>query len=256
MMEILLKMMNVTINRKQQQEYVTKWFKYQQIEHLNLIISNFPKPLFQSVGTSQIYFATRLFQLSYTISIIISDDFQIKDDLYFHIQRKQNVQQMNQSINLTQNTSQINEFNSSHLILMINITCSRSSQDKILLIKFLNNSVIFSNERYSQIETEVSCLKPKVTYIDDVTIAQVQIAPNSNTYIFHFIGIIFGYQCYNLQTYFQLLGYAQFNFIQKIFDLSGIIDQILKTQQLKKIPTKVAGDNLISLLQLKQLLQF
>ncbi|CAD8213269.1 unnamed protein product [Paramecium pentaurelia] len=245
-------------------------------KHLHHIIPNYPKPLFQSVGTQQIYSATRLFKLSYTTPIFITDDFQIKDYLSFHIQNKENVQQMDQSINLTQDNSLINEFNQSQLILMINITFSRSSQDEILLIKFLNNSVIYSNEGYFQIETEVSCSIPKVTYIDDVTIAQVQIATNSNTYILYFIGAMCGGSVllggvevffnlldtlqmlsyfkyintqlpYNLQTYFQLFGFAQFNFIQKIFDLSGFIDQILKTQQLKKIPTKVAGDNLTSL---------
>ncbi|CAD8166258.1 unnamed protein product [Paramecium pentaurelia] len=233
------------------------------------IISNYPKPLFYSVGTAQIYSATRLFKLSYTIFIIITEDFQIKDDLYFHIWSKQNVQQMDQSINLTQNTSSINNFNSSQLILMINITCSRSLQDEILLIKFLNNSVIYSNEGYSQIETEVSCSIPKVTYIDDVTIAQqhlysplywdniwVSVLSGGVELFFNFLDTlqIFNQNMIILTILFLIHQHTtSIQFINLlstfriIFDLSGIIDQILNTQQLKKISTKVAGDNLISL---------
>ncbi|CAD8115156.1 unnamed protein product [Paramecium primaurelia] len=240
------------------------------------IIPNYPKPQLQSVGTSQIYSATRLFKLSYTTPIVVTDSFQIRDYLSFHIQNNNKISKMDQSFNLTQDTSKINEFNQSELHLIVNITFSRSSQDEILLIKFLNNSVIYSNEGYSQIETEVSCSIPKVTYIDDVTIAQVQIATNSNTYILYFIGAMCGGSVlfggievffnlldtlqmlsylkyintqlpYNLQTYFQLFGFAQFNFIQKIFDLSGFIDQILNTEKLKKIPKKVASDDLTSL---------
>ncbi|CAD8205816.1 unnamed protein product [Paramecium pentaurelia] len=240
------------------------------------IVPNYPKPQLQSVGTSQIYSAIRIFKLSFTTQIVITDGFQIKDYLTFHIKNNIETTQMDQSIKLNQDTSQINEFNSTELILMINITFLRSSQDEILLIKFLNNSVIQSNEGYSQIETEVFCLIPKVIYIDDVTIAQVQLTTKSNSYMLYFIGAMCGGSVlfggvevffnlldtlqmlsylkyintqlpYNLQAYFELFGFAQFNFIQKIFDFSGYIDQMLNMQHQKKIPTKVASDEITSL---------
>ncbi|CAD8129077.1 unnamed protein product [Paramecium sonneborni] len=159
---------------------------------------------------------------------------------------------------------------------MINISFSRSSQNEILMIKFLNNSFIYSNEGYPQIETEVSCLIPKVIFLNEDTIAQVQLATNSNFYMLYFIGAMCGGSVllggvevffnlldtlqmlsylkylntqfpYNLSTYFQLFGFAQFNFIQKFFDFSGFIDQIFNTQELKQIPTKIANDGITSL---------
>ncbi|CAD8128503.1 unnamed protein product [Paramecium sonneborni] len=183
---------------------------------------------------------------------------------------------MDQSFQLTQNISQINDFNQSELILIINITFSRTSQDELLIIKFLNNSLIYSNKEYSQIETEISCLIPKVIYIDDVTIYNVQVTTQSNTYMLYSIGtmcigsILFGgveiffnlldtlqilsylkymntQLPYNLQTYFQLFGFAQFNFIQKVFNFSGYINEILNNNELQKIPTKVASDDMTSL---------
>ncbi|CAD8205213.1 unnamed protein product [Paramecium octaurelia] len=240
------------------------------------IIPNYPKPLLQSVGSSQIYSVTRLFKLYYTSPIVIKEGFQIKDYLTFHISNNLGVQQIDQSIQLTQDTQQINEFNQSEFSLMMNITFSRSSQDENLIVKFLNKSVIYSNEGYSQIETEVSCLIPKVIFIDDAAIAQVQMATKSNTYMLYFIGamcggsVIFGgvevffnlldtlqmlsyfkyintQLPYNLQSYFELFGFAQFNFIQKIFDFSGFIDELLDTEHLKKIPSKVASDEITSL---------
>ncbi|CAD8206688.1 unnamed protein product [Paramecium octaurelia] len=183
---------------------------------------------------------------------------------------------MDQSLHITQEISQLNEFNQSQLTLIINITFSRTSQDENLLIKFINNSVIKSSEGYYQIEKEVTCLIPQVIYIDEVTISQVQATTQSNTYLLYFIGticigsVVFGgveiffnlldtlqmlsylkyintQLPYNLQAYFQLFGFAQFNFIQKIFDFSGLIDLMLNSNNLKKIPTKVASDDITSL---------
>ncbi|CAD8178361.1 unnamed protein product [Paramecium octaurelia] len=240
------------------------------------IVPNYPKPLLQSVGSSQVYSIIRLFKLSYSVPIVISKGFQIKDYLTFHIQNDLGVQQMDQSIQLTQETSQVNEFNQSQFSLMINITFSRSSQDENLLVKFQNKSVIYSNEGYSQFEAEVSCLIPKVIYIDNAVIAQVQLATNSNSYMLYFIGamcggsVIFGgvevffnlldtlqmlsylkyintQLPYNLQNYFELFGFAQFNFIQKIFNFSGFIDLLVDPKQLKKIPKKVASDEITPL---------
>ncbi|CAD8100386.1 unnamed protein product [Paramecium sonneborni] len=118
------------------------------------ILPKYPKPLMQSPDISQIYSGIRLFQLSYTTPNVRIDGFQIKDYLSLHISSSSSIEQVDQSYQLTQDTSQINEFNQSELNLMINITFNRSSQGQILLIKFLNTSVIYSNEVYSQIETE------------------------------------------------------------------------------------------------------
>ncbi|CAD8103726.1 unnamed protein product [Paramecium sonneborni] len=212
------------------------------------IVSNYPKPLLHSINTSQVI-------QSYTTHIVITEGFQIKDYLSVHIQSNNSVKQIYQNFQLIQDISQINKFNQSEFNLMINITFTRSSQDEILLIKFLNNSVIFSNEGYSQIETEVFCLFPKVTFIDDVTITQVQLTTEM---IFGGVEVFFNLLDtlqmlsylkyinvqlpYNLQTYFELFGFAQFNFIQKFFNLSEFIDEILNAKQLKKIPRKIAND--------------
>ncbi|CAK58729.1 unnamed protein product (macronuclear) [Paramecium tetraurelia] len=241
-----------------------------------IIVPDYPKPLLQSVGTSQVYSPNRLFKLSYSVPIFIRDGFQIKDYLTFNFSNDLGVQQMDQSFELTQDIAQINSLNQSLLNLMIKINYSRDSQDEILLIKFLNNSMIYSTQGYSQIETEVSCLIPKVIYIDDTTITRVQLATKSNSYILYFIlamcggSIVFGgieaffnlldtlqmlsylkyintQLPYNLQIYFALFEFAQFNFIQKIFDFSGIIELILKTQNFNKLPSKIASDYITSL---------
>ncbi|CAD8110347.1 unnamed protein product [Paramecium primaurelia] len=161
----------------------------------------------------------------------------------------------------------INEFNQSEFTLMINILFRRS-QDENLLIKLLNSSLIYSNEGYSQIETEISCLIPKLIYIDNITVAQEQQATKEQYFYtllylrFNFCGLKFLviYQMivkyaqlnqyfntqlpYNLYTYFEHFGLAYLNFISKIFNYLKFIDQIQNSQKLKKISTKVVNDYL------------
>ncbi|CAD8093998.1 unnamed protein product [Paramecium sonneborni] len=240
------------------------------------IIPTYPKPTLKSIGDTQIYSVIRLFKLSYDTPIIINDNFQIKDYLSINISNQNIIKLIDQPFELSQEITQINEFNLSKLNLIINITFQRDSQDEILLIKFLNSSVIYSNDGYSQIEKEVSCSIPKVIYIDDGTITQVKITSESNTYMLYFICVMCGGSIlfggfevffnlldtlqmlsylkyintpmpYNLQIYFELFRFAQFNFIQKIFDFSGFIESILDINHLKRIPTKIAADNLTSL---------
>ncbi|CAD8082836.1 unnamed protein product [Paramecium primaurelia] len=55
----------------------------------------------------------------------------------------------------------INEFNQSELTLMINIIFFRRPQDEKLLIKLLNNSLIYSIEGYSQIEADLRGISNK-----------------------------------------------------------------------------------------------
>ncbi|CAD8129078.1 unnamed protein product [Paramecium sonneborni] len=60
------------------------------------ILPNYPKPLLQSEGTSQVYSAIRLFKLSYTSQIVITDVFQLKI-IYPYI--FQTIMAFNQQIN-------------------------------------------------------------------------------------------------------------------------------------------------------------
>ncbi|CAD8178898.1 unnamed protein product [Paramecium pentaurelia] len=144
---------------------------------------------------------------------------------------------------------------------MIDIIFFRRPQDEKLLIKLLNNSLIYSIEGYSQIEAEISCLIPKMIYIDDIIIAQEELVTKEQ-YFYNLLYLSFDFirrddrkddqlnqyfktqLPYNLQTYFELFGFAYLNFIQKIVDYSKYIDQIQNKQKLKKISTKVTNDYL------------
>ncbi|CAD8206541.1 unnamed protein product [Paramecium pentaurelia] len=250
--------------------------KYYILQNNISIIPVYPKPYLQSLGNSQLYSNNRQFKLSYNVELIIKDDFQIKDYISLHISKEQIIQPIDQQFELIQSIQQLDEPGKAILSLKISISFNRSSRDESLLIRFHNNTKFVSYLGYPQLDNEIKCIIPKLIFIEDTTILQVKITTQSNSYILYFIGAIFGGSVffgginvfynlldnlqmlsyfkylniefpYNLNMYFDIFGFAQINFIQKIFDISGFLDKIIDLNQLKQSPKKIAIDNLTPL---------
>ncbi|CAD8181179.1 unnamed protein product [Paramecium pentaurelia] len=178
----------------------------------------------------------RSFKLSQTISIVINDDFILKIIYIFHIQ----------------SNKMFNKWIS--LLISLKILLRQMSYKQFIPINFDDQYYLpkkFTNSQIIQsfIQTkDTPRLKQKclVVYQKSHILMMsplLKSKQHSNTYILHFIGIIFVDQCYweklnsflicwitfkfycfkqintqlpqNLQTYFQHLGFAQFNFIQR-----------------------------------------
>ncbi|CAD8118190.1 unnamed protein product [Paramecium sonneborni] len=249
------------------------------------IIPVFPKPYLQSVGNSQIYSNNRQFQLSYNVDLFIHTDFQLKQFISLHFQKESTISTIDQEFELIQQIQQLDEPNKAQLILIINIFFSRNSKRESLIIKFHSLSQIKSFLGYSQIDSEIKCNIPKLIFIEDDTILQIQNITKTNTYLLYFIGamfvgsLIFGgidiffnlldnlqvlsyfkylnlELPYNLKVYFNLFGFAQINFIQKVYDFSDFLDSVLDLNVVKQNPKKIAADyiTLLSLINMSTIL--
>ncbi|CAK94680.1 unnamed protein product (macronuclear) [Paramecium tetraurelia] len=239
------------------------------------ITPEYPKPQLINTGDTSLYNNQRSFKLEYNLLLNITQDSGVENefDLYIKNEIAENpidCQYQKQLLFTLNNQSKI-EFSVS-----FDLQFNRSSIKEQLIIKYRNISKFISYQGYSQQELQVVAAISDYMFIDQSSVAQVQMATNSNQYVLYVMAvmgggaILFGgidifynlldtiqmlsYLKYvntqlpfNLQEFFDFFGFAQLNFISKYLKLQELIEPFINYQNLTPIPQKIGDDDLNSL---------
>ncbi|CAD8093214.1 unnamed protein product [Paramecium primaurelia] len=239
------------------------------------ITPEYPTPKLISFGDTSLYHNIRQFKLEYNLLLNITQNDQIENEFELYI-KNQLIEKPIDCQYKKQSSFTFNNQSKMNFSVIFELQFNRSSKQEELIIKYLNISKFISYQGYSQQEPEVSTAISDYMFIDQSSVAQVQMATNSNQYVLYVMAvmgggaILFGgldifynlldtiqmlsylkyvntQMPYNLQEFFDFFGFAQLNFISKYFNLQGMIEPFISYQDLKPVPPKIEKDDINSL---------
>ncbi|CAD8193166.1 unnamed protein product [Paramecium pentaurelia] len=241
------------------------------------ITPNYPIPKLSIFGSPQRYEKERKFKLEYNVPLlIVKSNFELSSELKFYIEnRSGDVQLLNYPYTFIQNMTLVeNSYYSYEAIITLQL--NQSSQYQIFNIYFLDPSKIQSYQGYEQKIDHVKAAVEEYVYVDESTQSLTETFNSLSINLFYIIlillavSILFGgldifYNLldtiqllsylkyinlqfpYNLQTYFEIFGFAQLSFIQNYLNIEDFFSNYISLEELKPLPKKIQDDNYSSI---------
>ncbi|CAK94557.1 unnamed protein product (macronuclear) [Paramecium tetraurelia] len=241
------------------------------------ITPNYPNPKLSIFGTPKRYEKERSFKLEYNVPLkIIKSTFDLSSDLKFYIEnRSGDVYLLDYPYSFIQNMTEV-ENSYYYYEAIITLQLNQSSQYQIFNIYFLNLSLIQSKEGYEQIIDHVKASIEEYLLVDETTQSLTETLGSFSINLFYILLILLAVSIllggldifynlldtiqllsylkyinlkfpYNLQTYFEIFGFAQLSFIQNYLKIEDFFSDFISIQDLKPLPKKIRDDNYSSI---------
>ncbi|CAD8107708.1 unnamed protein product [Paramecium sonneborni] len=241
------------------------------------IIPNYPIPSLSSFGKPQRYDKIRQFKLEYQVPLNISkSSFNISSLINLYIEnRSGNISSLKYQLNITQNITQFeNQYYSFSAILTLYL--NQSSQNQFLNIFYPNPSLIQSYQGYQQNLQNLKAAIEEFILVDETTKEMTETMNSFSLNLFYIFLILLAASIllggldifynlldtiqllsylkyinvqfpFNLQSFFEIFGFAQLSFIQNFLEIDDFVLNYISEDELKPLPQKIANDNYSSI---------